>query len=183
MTNEERFNRLESAMAVLAEQSARHGEKMEELAALAGRSERREQTLMDLAADFRRLLESHEGRISDRKRLLEILTEKSLGHDADVEELRAAQADAERRIAALADAQIRTEDKFSELAAAQAETDRKMAVLAESQARTDEKFAALAGSQAHSDGKLDALIDVVRDLLEGRRPGGGRAAAGTAEKD
>lgn len=170
MTDRERIERLENALTTLAEQTARndrrwaelsermaeqsakHEMKMEELATVASRSERREQVLLELAADFRRLLGNHERRISDHTRLLEVLTEKLLRHDESIDELKAGQSDFDHKLAALTDAHLQTEEAMAE---------------------AGRKIDALAASQAHSDRKLDALIDVVRDLLEGRRPGGG----------
>jgi hypothetical protein len=58
-----------------------------------------------------------------------------------------AQANSEAKIAALADAQIKTEDALVRLA---------------------EAHTKLAESQVHTDRRLDALIDIVRELRNGK---------------
>ncbi len=44
----------------------------------------------------------------------------------------------------------------------------KLNALIDAQVRTEEAMARLADSQAHSDRRLDALIDVVKDKLDGK---------------
>ena len=155
------------------------------------RSEHDHPELEQSIAELKRLVEKHRRRLADVGQAIQLQTDVSRSHDESIDDLRAGQSDFDRKLAALVNAQIRTEDKFAELAQAQAESDRKIAALAQAQAEAerrfaeaqaaiaesrvelDRKMAELAESQAHSDGKLDALIDVVRDILEGRRPGGG----------
>jgi chromosome segregation ATPase len=72
-----------------------------------------------------------------------------------------AQANSEAKIAAVADAQIKTEDALVKLAEAHTK-------LAESQAKLAESQAKLAESQTHTDRRLDALIDIVRELRNGK---------------
>jgi hypothetical protein len=62
------------------------------------------------------------------------------------------------------------EEGMSELRDAQANSERRIAALADAQIHTDEVMAELAAQQAHTDRRLDALIDIVREMREGRPP-------------
>lgn len=179
MTDQERIESVEKAIEIVERLSAGHEMRVARLEQLSARiaalldSEHDHPELAEAIATLERLVAKQRRRQADFSQAIAIQTEVSRNHDESIDELRAGQSEFDRKLDALADAQIRTEDRFAALADAQAETDRKMGALAESQAETDRKMGALAESQTHSDRKLDALIDVVRDLLDGRRPGGG----------
>lgn len=64
-------------------------------------------------------------------------------------------------INSLGESQVRLEE-------AQANTEVKIAALADAQIRTEEALARLAEAQAHTDQRLDALIDIVRELRNGK---------------
>jgi chromosome segregation ATPase len=80
-------------------------------------------------------------------RLAESLDERLNTQLSWINSLGEAQANSEAKIAALADAQIKTEDALVRLA---------------------EAHTKLAESQAHTDQRLDALIDIVRELRNGK---------------
>ena len=80
-------------------------------------------------------------------RLAESLDERMNTQLSWINMLGEAQANSEGKIAALADAQIRTEDALIKLT---------------------EAHTKLAASQAHTDQRLDALIDIVRELRNGK---------------
>lgn len=80
-------------------------------------------------------------------RLAESLDERLNTQLSWINSLGEAQANSEAKIAALADAQIKTEDALVRLA---------------------EAHTKLAESQAHADQRLDALIDIVRELRNGK---------------
>lgn len=62
------------------------------------------------------------------------------------------------------------QEGMSDLREAQANSERKIAALADAQIHTDEVMAELASQQAHTDRRLDALIDIVREMREGKPP-------------
>ena len=62
------------------------------------------------------------------------------------------------------------EEQMSDLREAQANADRRIAALADAQIRTEEAIAELAAQQKHTDQRLDALIDIVREMREGKPP-------------
>jgi len=71
----------------------------------------------------------------------------------------------------------RAEERMDELAAAQANSEAKIAALADAQIKTESVVAALgeqmrelATQQGHGDRRLDALIDIVREMREGKPP-------------
>lgn len=66
----------------------------------------------------------------------------------------------------------RAEERMDALAEAQANSEAKIAALADAQIRTEEAMTRLTSQQAHSDQRLDALIDIVREMREGRPPQG-----------
>ena len=123
-----------------------------------------------------------EDRLTRLESIVEKLVQVALSSDERMDELKAAQANSDAKIAALTDAQIRTEDGLRQF---RASTEAMMAALAESHirlaeshtrlaeahARLEESLARLADSQAHTDARLDALIDIVREQREGKRPG------------
>jgi hypothetical protein len=159
MTDQERIERVEKAIEIVERLTANHEGRMAgleklsaETAALLESGEDDQRKLQESITKLERLAEKQRRRNADFSQAVTLQTEVSLSHAESIDELRAGQDDFDRKIAALADAHIRAEE-------AAAEADRRIAALAE--------------SQAHSDRKLDALIDVVRDLLDGRRPGGG----------
>ncbi|HEY0322349.1 MAG TPA: hypothetical protein VGC66_15435 [Pyrinomonadaceae bacterium] len=80
-------------------------------------------------------------------RLAESVDERTDTHLAWINSLGEAQANSEAKIAALADAQIKTEAALVKLA---------------------EAHTKLAESQSHTDQRLDALIDIVRELRNGK---------------
>jgi peptidoglycan hydrolase CwlO-like protein len=57
---------------------------------------------------------------------------------------------------------------INSLGEAQANSEAKIAALADAQIKTEEALARLAEAQAHTDQRLDALIDVVRELRNGK---------------
>jgi len=124
MTEEERNQRFENALATLAE----------------------------LAAVQNRRADAQERRIEGLEEAYALLVKLARSQQNGMDEIRAAQAETDHRLAALVDAQMHTEQALQ---------------------RLTEAHERLAASQVHSDRRLDALIDVVRDLLNGRKPGGG----------
>jgi hypothetical protein len=106
-------------------------------------------TLAELAAD-------HQRRISRLEESFVMLVDLTRNQDAGMDDLRAAQAEAERKIAALADANLRTEES--------------QAHMAEAFGRLAEALRHLAEAQAHSDQRLDALIDIVHGWRNGQPP-------------
>ena len=80
-------------------------------------------------------------------RLAENLDDRLNTQPSWINSLGEAQANSEAKIAALADAQIKTEEVLVKLA---------------------EAHTKLAESQAHTDRRLDALIDIVRELRNGK---------------
>ncbi|HEV3470950.1 MAG TPA: hypothetical protein VG148_16625 [Pyrinomonadaceae bacterium] len=171
MAEEERNRRFENALATLSELASNQEGRLTALERLAASQDGRMAILEKLAADHHRLLASHERRIVGLSEAFKTVAELSQRHQGGVEELRAAQAEAEQKIAALADAQIRTEEAVAEAA-------RKVAALAESHERLAASQKRLAESQEHSDRRLDALIDIVRDLADRRKPEGGTPDSG-----
>ena len=138
--SEESTSRLENAMATLAETSAQHDERLDA---------HEEQ----LAAHKERMA-AHEERLAAIERTNEIL--KALA--ADAHQLL---ANMQRRVTGLEEVNATLvkllqhhNDGITEMRAAQANADARIAALAE--------------SQAHSDRRLDALIDIVRERLNGR---------------
>jgi hypothetical protein len=64
----------------------------------------------------------------------------------------------------------RAEERMNELSTAQANSERKIAALADAQIHTEEVMVELASQQKHTDRRLDALIDIVREMREGKPP-------------
>ena len=81
-------------------------------------------------------------------RLVESLDERLNTQLSWINLLGEAQANSEAKIGALADAQIR---------------------MGEAQVKTEEALTRLAEAQAHTDQRLDALIDIVRELRNGKQ--------------
>ena len=96
---------------------------------------------------------SDEGRLTNPEEFVRLMMQWTLRAEERIDELRAAQADSEAKIAALADAQIKTEGA--------------LAKLAEAQARAEQR---LSEAQAHTEQRFDALIDIVREMREGKPP-------------
>lgn len=158
MSEEERILRLENAFAALSEMAVR-----------------------SQAVDTK-----HEARLSTLAESNRLIAEMIRRHDERVDEFRAARDETDQKLAALVDAQVRAEEEMSKVRSAQAETDQKIADLVDAQIRHEEAhtrgmeevratLAELAGamkrlseSQAHTDRRLDGLIDIVRELRNGR---------------
>jgi chromosome segregation ATPase len=166
MADEERDRIIEKTLKTLAEIAASHDIRMaalEELVArqdgraetlenLLSRQDERSATLEKVAAEHQRLLAGHERRVINLNEAFQSLAAMFQRHQEWMAEIRAVQAETGHKLAALVDAQIRAQ---------------------EAAADSERKIAALAESQTHSDRRLGALIDVVRDLLDGRKPEGG----------
>ena len=150
-----RTARPEESFLMLTEMLGRHEDSFGELRAAQAETEQKIASLVDAII---RIEEAHGSAIGGA---------------------RAAQADTDRKLAALVDAQIRIEEAHSrggeelrastrelqagmeEVRAAQADAYGKIAALAEAMKQ-------LAESQAHTDRRLDGLIDIVRELRNGR---------------
>jgi chromosome segregation ATPase len=154
MTNEERIVRLEQSFVILTQLARSADERMDT----------HQSWINDLAA----AQANSEAKIA-------ALTDAQIQSESRMNELRAAQANSDAKIAALADAQARTESSMDELRGAQANSEARIAALADAQIKTEEALVKLAEahtklaeSQAHTDQRLDALIDVVRELRNGK---------------
>ena len=176
MSTEDRFLRLENALATLAELSANHEQRIARLEESSVRLEessvRLEASSVRLEASsvrlgeafgrleegFLRLGEAFVTRVPRLEESFVMLVALARSHEEridqaneGIDQLRAAQANSEQKIAALADAQIRGEDAMNELRGA----------LADAHARTE---AALA--------TLTERVNVILD----ERQGGGQPA-------
>jgi DNA-directed RNA polymerase subunit F len=92
---------------------------------------------------------SEDERLTYLTEFAKLMMQWSRSAEVSMSELREAQANSERKIAALADAQIRTEEAMAKLS---------------------DKMTDLVAQQAHTDQRLDALIDIVREMREGKPP-------------
>lgn len=118
-----------------------------------------------------------EDRLARLEGMVEQLGRVALSYDERLDALAAAQANGEAKIAALADAQIQTQEALIKLTGNVAEIAARMAELVgrvdELAGRMDELAGTmdeLAESHKHTDQRLDALIDIVRELRNGRQP-------------
>ncbi len=102
-----------------------------------------------IARDASKRLGAVETAVSNIDERLDKLVELAQSFDERLDTLAEAQANSEQKIAALADAQIRTEEAMAKLS---------------------DRMAELAAQRTHSDQRLDALIDIVRETRDGRRP-------------
>ena len=159
MTDPEAIERIEKSLENMRRRAANHEARtarLEKLTAeitqMVDSSEHDHLDLEASIAELKRLVEKHRRRLADVGQAIRIQTEVARSQDESIDELRAGQDNFDRKLAALTDAHIRAEEAWAE---------------------AGRKIEALTESQARSDGKLDALIDVARDILEGRRPGGG----------
>lgn len=126
-------------------------------------------TLAELAAVQNRRADAHERRIDVIEEAQALLARVLRSQQNWAEETKARHAEIDHKLAALVDAQMQTEEALKQL-------EEVVKRIADSHER-------LAGSHAHSDRRLDALIDVVRDLLNGRKPEGGRDDSGRRNDD
>jgi len=108
-------------------------------------------------------------------RLAESLDERLNTQLSWINLLGEAQANSEAKIAALADAQIKTEDALVKTEDALVKTEDALVrlaeahtKLAEAHTRLAESQTKLAESQTHTDQRLDGLIDIVRELRNGK---------------
>ena len=92
---------------------------------------------------------SNEERLTTLEEFSRLMMQWARSAEEGMSELRAAQTNSEAKIAALADAQIHTEEVVAALG---------------------EQMKELAAQQAHTDQRLDALIDIVREMREGKLP-------------
>lgn len=155
---EQTTQRLEQTTQRLEQTTQRLGQGFQTLTELATNQhegltgvKRTNQTLSELAADHQQLIANMQRRVVGLEESRAMLVEMLRSHHDGIEELRAAQANADARIAALADAQIRTE-----------------AAMERGSERVQTALAQLAESQTHTDQRLDALINIVRDDRGGR---------------
>jgi chromosome segregation ATPase len=92
---------------------------------------------------------SNEERLTTLEEFSKLLVQWARSAEEGMSELREAQANSERKLAALADAQIHTDEVMN---------------------RLSDRMGDLASQQAHADRRLDALIDIVREMREGKPP-------------
>ncbi len=109
-------------------------------------------TLSELAA-------ASEGRTEMIVTLLRRMDERMDQHLTWINQLGAAQANAETKLAALTDAQINTEAKLMALTNAQVNTEAKLMALTNAQVNTEAKLVALTNAQINTEAKLAALTD------------------------
>lgn len=151
MSQDERILRLENAMATLAELAAKQQLLSEDQQRQAAEQQR-------LMAEQQRQIGDQQRRTARLEESFVMLTEMLGRHEDSFDELRAAQAETEQKIAALVDAQVRNEEAH----------DRGMEEVRAALAELADAMQRLAQSQAYTDRRLDGLIDVVRDLRDGR---------------
>nr|BAL59155.1 chromosome segregation ATPase [Candidatus Acetothermum autotrophicum] len=139
------MDRVEAALARLAEAQAR---TEEHVTALAGRMDRVEAALERLAQAQAR-------------------TEERVGRlEAAIARLTEAQARTDERLAQLTQAQARTDERLAQLAEAQARTDERLAQLAQAQARTDERLTRVEGILERTERVLAELTAQVKALSD-----------------
>jgi len=138
-------DRLEAALAALAEAQRRTEERLERL----------EATVQQLA-EAQRGVEERMARLEEAQ----IRTEKRL------EQLAEAQRGMEERLARLEEAQIRTEERLEQLAEAQRGMEERLARLEEAQIRTEERLARLEEAQIRTEERLERLEATVQQLAE-----------------
>jgi chromosome segregation ATPase len=193
MSEAERILRLENAFATLSELAARSQEVGSRHAA---RLESLEESNRRIADANRDLAESNK-RISETNRDLaesnRIVVEMIRRHDERLDDFHAAREESDQKVASLVDARVRAEDEMNKLRSVQDEIGQKIAALVDAQIRNEEAHnrgmdglraslaelaetvrqvaqaqKQLSESQAHTDRRLDGLIDIVRDLRNGR---------------
>ena len=179
MSEDERILRLENAISTLAELAAEQQRLSEE-------QQRQAAEQQQLIADRQRLIADQQRRTARLEEAFVAVTDMLRRHEDSFDELRAAQAETDQKLAALVDAQARADDEMSKVREAQAEAGQKIAALVDAQVRIEEAHTRgteglrasltelaetmkrLAESQAHTDRRLDGLIDIVRELRNGR---------------
>src|SRR5258706_11080811 len=98
----------------------------------------------------------------ETQRKMDFIVNQQAQFSSDFNHLKELHAQAEKRIAMI-------EDTMTRLAGATLTLTQKMVELSAAQAHMDSKMANLAESQEHADQRLNALIDIVRDNMNGRR--------------
>ena len=111
----------------------------------------------------------------ETQRKMDFIVNQQAQFSADIQHLKELHKQAEKRIATIEDTMTRLAgatltltQRMVELSAAQAHMDSKMANLAESHEKLAESQTRLAESQEQTDQRLNALIDIVRDSMNGR---------------
>ena len=114
--------------------------------------------LSELVAHSQEVDARHDSRLNTLAETNRLIVEMIRRHDERVDEFQAAREETEHKIAALVDAQIRIEEAHG----------RGMGELRASLAELAAVVKRLAESQSHTDRRLDGLIDIVRELRDGR---------------
>jgi len=162
MTTEERVLRLENAFATLSEMVAQEASRTDTVVQLVRDHDESMKAEAARTDTLLQLVHDHDTRSETQMTWI-----NSLG--ARMEELAAAQANADTKIAALADAQIRTEETIARINATQANADTKIVALADAQIRTEEAIARTNEALASLTGRVDHLSETIeRYISEGR---------------
>jgi chromosome segregation ATPase len=98
----------------------------------------------------------------ETQRKMDFIVNQQAQFSADIHHLKELHAQAEKRIATI-------EDTMTRLAGATLTLTQRMVELSAAQAHMDSKMVYLAESQEHADQRLNALVDIVRDKMNGRR--------------
>lgn len=112
----------------------------------------------------------------EAQRKMDFILDQQAQFSADVDHLKELHTQAEKRFATIEDtltriaiATLTLTERVTEITAAQVLMDRKMVELAQSHTKLADSQTQLAESQEHTDQRLNALIDIVKDNMNGRR--------------
>jgi hypothetical protein len=156
-SNEASANRLEAAIANLAQAQARTESQVKELAQAQARTETRVGELAQAQgrteAQVKELAQAQARTESQVKELAQAQART----ETRVEELAQAQARTEARVGELAQAQGRTETRVEELAQAQGRTEARVGELAQAQGRTEARVGELAQAQGRTEARVEEL--------------------------